>query len=276
MNQDYNIAVEEIDIHSGNGQMKFSDACPHCGAARHTSHKFCAECGSALAESIWKQDNYTGYLPSIFLHSDLYKEMEEELKSSTGLAPSSYSAEENAQGFIVVTQYTKSDSVCVHCGHIYHYGKFCTKCGAKILVDKVLSRKLTHEEWREVAINAFYNKHPELRPPRPVQEQKYLFSVAVYRKWNGSVNFADSPFIFLSEQYTKDEIHGIADLNEEVLDGVDEATMLVESEVGAFFKDCIENRWLYEDFREEKIVEKTCSLGDKHEFLIIVSINKIN
>lgn len=138
----------------------------------------------------------------------------------------------------------------------------------------VVDEELPAAEVEAITREAFYEKNPEFRP---AQEQVYDYCVTVHRKWSKNADFCDEPFIVLTAQSTKDKIHSIADLNEEILNEDYETTMLIEHDVGKIFADCIENRWLEgNNFRDEHIVEKTCSYGDKHEFLIVVTIDEVN
>lgn len=165
-------------------------------------------------------------------------------------------------------------SRCAKCGKSLRSNlHYCTECGHRVNTYNDFYFELPASEVEAIVREAFYEKNPVFRP---AQEQEYNYCVTVYRKWNGDADFCDEPFITLTAQSTKDKIHGIADLNEEFLNEDDEATALIEFDIGAVFKNCIENRWLEgNNFRDEHIVEKTCSLGDKHEFLIIVSIDEV-
>jgi RNA polymerase subunit RPABC4/transcription elongation factor Spt4 len=247
-------------------------ACQKCDKEVSFDQKFCGVCGSPLDTPAKDVNNEV-----IVRH-----ELEDVGKACTAILAKKYGVRLKEKASISVvgrvgknyaTSVGKYDLCCEKCGEPIHlYQSFCTECGTQLNVPDELTTELSWEEVEAIILAKFYEQNPTLRPK---QEQKYHFSVAVYRKWNDSADFADAPFIFLSAQSTKDKIHGIADLNEDTLDVDDEATMLVESDVGEFFKVCIEDHWLDEEFREEKVVEKTCSLGDKHEFLIIVSINEV-
>jgi hypothetical protein len=248
--------------------------CDKCGKEVRFDNKFCGACGSPLDAAATKD---------IEERICVDDELHEVGKACIAVLAKKYGVRLKDNAYVCVRGPSYSSKLvsasrhnfcCGKCGtSISEHHYFCTECGSPVSMPGELTTELSWLEVEAVVLAKFYEQNPELRPVH--QEQKYFFSVAVYRKWNGSADFANKPFIFFSAQATKDKVHGIADLTEEVLDGDGEAAMLVEPEVGAFFKDCIENRWLYEGFLEENTCTLTCSLGDKHEFLIVVSINEI-
>jgi hypothetical protein len=245
--------------------------CESCGHDVRLNN-FCVKCGQRVAVPFYEYYDNPSFV------DDLELKCLAKLEETCGLKVGKFDIEisRNSEG-LTISAFSHHPS-CARCGKPTDKDKhFCGKCGNRVNQREMykLSRiSFTYDEFYNVAKKWFYDQHPELRPE---QEQKYLFSVAVYRKWNGHADFCDEPFITLTAQSTKDKIHGIADLNEEFLNEDDEATMLIEHDVGEIFADCIENRWLEgNNFRDEHIVEKTCSYGDKHEFLIVVTIDEVN
>lgn len=133
------------------------------------------------------------------------------------------------------------------------------------------------EEWREVAINAFYNKHPELRPPRPVKEQEYKFFFSVYRKLNGSAYFEDEPLSELEMVASADGAD--ADIATNCLledfdkDGALYASLKdpLKETIEGILKKWDKSGW----FHERGTLTVDCSLEDKHEFLVVADIEEV-
>lgn len=164
---------------------------------------------------------------------------------------------------------------CAKCGKkLESESNFCTECGNKVNTHQDFVFELSAKEVKAIAFKALYEKYPELRPE---EEYKYTAEVFVYHKHADSADFDEEPSVYLKGSGLALERlkEGVGVLEEKrIYDEV--VAELAEDGVGKFFKDCIENRWLYGDFRDAIIEEAKCSLGDTHEFEIVVEITQEN
>ena len=164
---------------------------------------------------------------------------------------------------------------CAKCGKsLASESNFCTECGSKVNTHHDFVFELSAEEVKAIAFKALYEQYPELRPE---EERKFTAEVCVYHKHYNDADFEEGPSIYLKGTgLTVERLkEGVGVLEEKSIN--DEAIAeLVEDDINKFFRHCIENRWLYGDFRDAIIEEAKCSLGDTHEFEIVVEITEEN